>query len=136
MKHGLVLENFIGKKDFILSIYDLLLFSCLFLIIHIEAPLNFKPTYKFDIGTDIYDTSAKKRIPSWTDRILYKPSENIACVAYNSDVTIMTSDHKPVYATFLVGINTYVSLDTNQNAIVTNPTKMKFTSESQVCTIM
>ncbi|OAE26899.1 hypothetical protein AXG93_4762s1090 [Marchantia polymorpha subsp. ruderalis] len=38
----------------------------------IEGPLSFKPTYKFDVGTDNYDSSHKERVPSWTDRILYK----------------------------------------------------------------
>lgn len=38
-----------------------------------EAPVNFRPTYKLDRGTDTYDTSAKARIPGWTDRILFRP---------------------------------------------------------------
>lgn len=37
-----------------------------------EAPLLFRPTYKYDNGTDDYDTSEKMRIPAYTDRILYK----------------------------------------------------------------
>ena len=41
-----------------------------------EGPLNFPPTYKLDAGTDDYDTSVKQRIPSWTDRILYRPGVN------------------------------------------------------------
>ena len=37
-----------------------------------EGPLHFRPTYKFDKNSDDYDTSAKHRVPAWTDRILYK----------------------------------------------------------------
>lgn len=37
-----------------------------------EGAINFLPTYKFDVGSDVYDTSQKQRVPSWTDRILYK----------------------------------------------------------------
>jgi len=31
-----------------------------------EGPLLFRPTYRYDLGTDIYDTSEKMRIPAWT----------------------------------------------------------------------
>lgn len=31
-----------------------------------EGPLLFKPTYRYDVGTDNYDTSEKYRIPAWT----------------------------------------------------------------------
>ena len=31
-----------------------------------EGPLLFRPTYRYDIGTDTYDTSEKMRIPAWT----------------------------------------------------------------------
>eukprot|EP01060_Flectonema_neradi_P037508 TRINITY_DN7565_c0_g1_i2.p1 TRINITY_DN7565_c0_g1~~TRINITY_DN7565_c0_g1_i2.p1 ORF type:complete len:766 (+),score=145.77 TRINITY_DN7565_c0_g1_i2:75-2372(+) len=37
-----------------------------------ELPLNFPPTYKYDAGEATYDSSAKQRVPSWTDRILYR----------------------------------------------------------------
>eukprot|EP01063_Lacrimia_lanifica_P027348 TRINITY_DN3828_c0_g1_i1.p1 TRINITY_DN3828_c0_g1~~TRINITY_DN3828_c0_g1_i1.p1 ORF type:complete len:913 (+),score=308.21 TRINITY_DN3828_c0_g1_i1:145-2883(+) len=36
-----------------------------------EAKITFPPTYKYDCGTDNYDTSAKQRVPSWTDRVLF-----------------------------------------------------------------
>lgn len=35
-----------------------------------EAPIHFPPTYKFDIGCDVYDTTSKQRTPSYTVRIL------------------------------------------------------------------
>ena len=33
-----------------------------------ESNIAFKPTYKYDPGTDNFDTSSKQRIPSYTDR--------------------------------------------------------------------
>ena len=35
-----------------------------------EGPLIFDPTYRYDIDSNLYDTSSKNRTPSWTDRIL------------------------------------------------------------------
>lgn len=73
-----------------------------------EYSIRFPPTYKFDIGTDIYDTSQKQRTPSYTDRILFKSrlnKEEIECISYNSVPTIRTSDHKPVYGIYKVKVN-------------------------------
>ncbi|KNC75860.1 hypothetical protein SARC_11620 [Sphaeroforma arctica JP610] len=69
-----------------------------------EEEITFPPTYKFDFGTDMYDTSEKQRIPAWTDRVLYKP-EGISCSNYTSHPTIMISDHKPVSAVLSVDVN-------------------------------
>ena len=66
----------------------------------VEGNISFPPTYKFDSNSDAYDTSKKQRVPSWTDRILYKPSNAIELIKYDSVRTIRTSDHRPVYATF------------------------------------
>jgi hypothetical protein len=102
----------------------------------LEPPLHFRPTYKYDIGTNIYDSGAKQRIPSWTDRVVYVPSRSVECIAYNSEDTISTSDHKPVYASFMVNLNLFVSLDANNDPILPAPVETKFSSESQICTIM
>ncbi|KAL0088223.1 Endonuclease/exonuclease/phosphatase [Phycomyces blakesleeanus] len=73
-----------------------------------EGRIEFTPTYKFDAGTNQYDTSEKRRAPSWTDRILWKKSENEDkpskkrqnLLSYDSCMKMMTSDHKPVRALF------------------------------------
>ncbi|XP_003803384.1 phosphatidylinositol 4,5-bisphosphate 5-phosphatase A isoform X1 [Otolemur garnettii] len=82
-----------------------------------EGPLNFAPTFKFDVGTNKYDTSAKKRKPAWTDRILWKvkapsggPSPSgreshrlqVTQHNYQSHMEYTVSDHKPVAAQFLL----------------------------------
>ncbi|KAF7897488.1 hypothetical protein EAF00_005716 [Botryotinia globosa] len=38
-----------------------------------EGPVTFLPTYKYDVGSmGIFDSSEKKRAPSWCDRILFR----------------------------------------------------------------
>nr|XP_019012040.1 phosphatidylinositol phosphate phosphatase [Kwoniella pini CBS 10737]OCF50821.1 phosphatidylinositol phosphate phosphatase [Kwoniella pini CBS 10737] len=63
-----------------------------------EGPILFRPTYKYDNGTDEYDTSEKQRVPAWTDRILFK-GPALRLKEYNR-AELMTSDHRPVYAVF------------------------------------
>jgi synaptojanin len=63
-----------------------------------EARITFPPTYKFNLGTDEYDTSEKSRIPAWCDRILRKGT-NLRQIDYNI-APLRFSDHKPVFATF------------------------------------
>ncbi|CAH2294894.1 phosphatidylinositol 4,5-bisphosphate 5-phosphatase A isoform X2 [Pelobates cultripes] len=86
----------------------------------LEGPLTFPPTYKYDVGTNTYDTSSKKRKPAWTDRILWKmknpvshnPTESpdicstnsenltVTLLSYGSHMQYTESDHKPVSAIF------------------------------------
>lgn len=66
-----------------------------------EAPLTFPPTYKYDVGTDLYDTSDKMRPPAWTDRVLFRCTHahlGIDAHAYGSAQSVRLSDHRPVYA--------------------------------------
>uniref|UniRef100_A0AAQ4S3I7 Phosphatidylinositol polyphosphate 5-phosphatase type IV n=1 Tax=Gasterosteus aculeatus aculeatus TaxID=481459 RepID=A0AAQ4S3I7_GASAC len=69
-----------------------------------EAPIHFLPTYKFDIGCDIYDTTSKQRTPSYTDRIVFRSrqADDIKVVKYASCSSIKTSDHRPVVGVFQV----------------------------------
>lgn len=73
-----------------------------------ESLPKFLPTYKFQIGTrDQYDS--EKRIPAWTDRILFrKSSSNVTKqeqLLYDSIPDMEISDHKPVISMFKVTTN-------------------------------
>jgi len=72
-----------------------------------EGRISFPPTFKFDKRTDSYDTSRKRRIPAWTDRILFKAkrcAENqlnpIKLREYGCISHARHSDHRPVFARF------------------------------------
>ncbi|RKP16822.1 DNase I-like protein, partial [Rozella allomycis CSF55] len=61
-----------------------------------EAQITFPPSYKFDAGTDNYDTST----PSWCDRILWCKNDDVENLSYQSHPSLKMSDHKPVSASF------------------------------------
>ena len=94
-----------------------------------EDPIAHQPTYKYIVGTDLYDythkkrnnddenksednlnKSGKKRNPSWCDRIFYKKNtyerkhygKIIKGTEYNNvmDSNFQTSDHRPIYNIF------------------------------------
>ena len=60
--------------------------------------------YYVHTGTDNYDTSPKYRIPSYTDRILFrcKKKHAIVCQKYDAVKDIKCSDHKPLYGLYKV----------------------------------
>ncbi|KAI8071452.1 Endonuclease/exonuclease/phosphatase [Gongronella butleri] len=67
-----------------------------------EAPLMFDPTYKYDRNTNNYDSSEKKRVPAWCDRILWRSN-----LTQNLDYRrheVKASDHRPISATFQVQV--------------------------------
>ena len=93
-----------------------------------EDPILHQPTYKYIVGSDLYDythkaknnenektddnlnKSGKKRNPSWCDRIFYKKNcyerkhygKIIRGTEYNNvmDSSFQTSDHRPIYNIF------------------------------------
>ena len=40
-----------------------------------EGKILFQPTFKYDKGTNQFDSSSKYRPPAWTDRVLYNMAE-------------------------------------------------------------
>lgn len=66
-----------------------------------EGPLTFAPTYKYDRRSDEYDSSEKRRVPAWCDRVLWRsrePSrvEQLHYRRYEANV----SDHRPISSAF------------------------------------
>jgi len=74
-----------------------------------ETLPTFPPSYKYKIGTSVYDA---KRLPSWTDRILYKANvanyENYKLSlnqhSYTAHADFLESDHKPVSSNFSLAV--------------------------------
>ncbi|KAI1103065.1 DNase I-like protein [Jackrogersella minutella] len=64
-----------------------------------EMPIEFAPTYKYDVGTDNYDTSEKKRSPAWCDRLLHRGFGRIQQFEYRRH-EVRVSDHRPVTGQF------------------------------------
>jgi len=75
-----------------------------------ESELNFPPTYKYDVGTNDWDTSGKQRVPAWCDRILWWTSDQERVQLRQSDYMsigdVRISDHKPVCAALSMQVRT------------------------------
>ena len=88
------LRSFLQEKRFISKANEL----------PFEAELNFPPTYKF-LGQNAYALT-QTRSPSFTDRIFFLKGEqkegDLQCLHYGCSFKTNRSDHKPVYAQFLL----------------------------------
>ncbi len=132
MRHGHIPPYFKGHLYLLFKINIKRFFFFFFK----EAELRFKPTYKFYKGADVYDTSKKQRIPGWTDRILYAEG-GLQCLNYNCVQDIRTSDHRPVFADFVVDIDiSGIPHPQFDEETGNHGHNILFTSDSQVCNIM
>lgn len=64
-----------------------------------EAPILFPPSFKYNVGSDSFDSSKGRRAPAWTDRVVFRKSAEITPVQYSSSMALRSSDHKPVSCT-------------------------------------
>jgi len=69
-----------------------------------EGAITFLPTYKYDKYSNVYDSSKKQRVPSWTDRILWNCDFGIVKQLYYNRKEIKDSDHRPVCALFVLEV--------------------------------
>jgi len=73
-----------------------------------EGQLAFRPTYKYQPGTNAYDRRPDKKIrtPAWCDRVLWRStlSDDMYPVrlCFYQSADLLPSDHKPVSALFTV----------------------------------
>lgn len=77
-----------------------------------EGPLLFRPTYRYDLGTDNYDTSEKMRIPAWTGKL----ATGIGCRTFNNTDHLQTAYYTAAMRFNLLSIlgQSYEDLTTSQ----------------------
>lgn len=76
-----------------------------------EGVIEFYPTYKYQPGTDDYETRADKKLraPAWCDRILWKcKAQTVQQLTYDRS-ELRPSDHKPVMSLFSVRLRRIVA---------------------------
>ena len=76
-----------------------------------EGKLNFYPSYKFDLNSSDYDSTEKKRVPSYCDRIIWmnnqKEEIELKQEMYTSLMEYEISDHKPIVSVFNLKIKLF-----------------------------
>jgi phosphatidylinositol-bisphosphatase len=69
-----------------------------------ETRPAFWPTYKYDLGSSEYDTSEKQRVPSWTDRVLWRCKRGACRQERYERHELGGSDHRPISASFSLDV--------------------------------
>ena len=87
--------------------------------------------YLHFFSSDHYDSSQKRRVPSWTDRILFKANFNTQLLSYCSAPHIKSSDHRPVYATF----KSKISFGDGTKEYLTPAWEIQRETKSEVCCV-
>ena len=96
-----------------------------------EGEIRFRPTYKFDSKAPTeYDRSEKRRVPAYTDRVLYRGG-SVELLRYVACDSLLTSDHRPVTAEFRL---LYQPLPASARTDRAMPVKSSQTSA--VCAVM
>ncbi len=83
-----------------------------------EMPITFQPSYKYEVGTDVFDGGPKRRAPAWCDRILWRTHERrlpkmtdpdprpvLQYHYYNVHMQPRVSDHKAVCAGMAINVS-------------------------------
>ncbi|KAK4623357.1 putative inositol polyphosphate 5-phosphatase [Fulvia fulva] len=93
-----------------------------------ESQITFAPTYKYNVHTDDYDTSEKKRAPAWCDRILYRGLGKVKLEDYQRWDQLRISDHRPVSGRLRLRIKT---VDQDKRDVVWEKCGKEFEGVSQ-----
>ncbi|WZY82771.1 hypothetical protein YC2023_029155 [Brassica napus] len=86
-----------------------------------EGNLDFSPTYKYEIDSEIYrgnDPKSGKRTPAWCDRIIWY-GKGMKLMSYRRS-EIKLSDHRPVTATFVVEVEVFSPRKLQRTLTLTN----------------
>ena len=77
-----------------------------------EGVIHFRPTYKYQPGTDVYEQRPDKKLraPAWCDRILWRSQvdSHVQQLTYNRSESPNCSDHKPVYSSLRITVKDVV----------------------------
>ncbi|KAH7922873.1 DNase I-like protein [Leucogyrophana mollusca] len=70
-----------------------------------EGPLTFAPTYKYDRRSSEFDSSEKRRVPAWCDRVLWRSRDpdRVKLLSYQR-YEANVSDHRPISAGFTMTV--------------------------------